>query len=62
MAVLQERLRVAHDPRSRSGSADVRDFLDSVDRVAAGGTVIHAEVVRQIVGLRHADGPLAGPT
>ncbi|MFD0522965.1 response regulator transcription factor [Paractinoplanes durhamensis] len=40
----------------------VRDFLDSVDRVAAGGTVVDGEVVRQLVGLRHADGPLAGLT
>lgn len=40
----------------------VRDFLDSVDRVAAGGTVIDAEVVRQLVVRRHTDGPLAGLT
>lgn len=40
----------------------VRDFLDSIDRVAAGGTVIDAEVVRQLVRLRRADGPLAGLT
>ncbi|GIF63931.1 DNA-binding response regulator [Asanoa ishikariensis] len=37
----------------------VRDFLDSVDRVAAGGTVVDGEVVRQLVRRRHADGPLA---
>jgi DNA-binding NarL/FixJ family response regulator len=40
----------------------IRDFLDSIDRVAAGGTVIDAEVVRQLVGRRHADGPLASLT
>lgn len=40
----------------------VRDFLDSVDRVAAGGTVIDAEVVRQLVVRRHTDGPLASLT
>jgi DNA-binding NarL/FixJ family response regulator len=40
----------------------VRDFLDSIDRVAAGGTVVDAEVVRQLVGLRRADGPLTSLT
>lgn len=40
----------------------VRDFLDSIERVAAGGTVVDAEVVRQLVRLRHGDGPLAGLT
>jgi len=40
----------------------VRDFLDSVDRVAAGGTIVDAEVIRQLVRLRHDDGPLAALT
>jgi len=35
---------------------DVRDFLDAVQRVAAGGTALDPEVVRQLVARR---GPLA---
>jgi DNA-binding NarL/FixJ family response regulator len=30
--------------------ADVRDFLDALDRVAAGGTVLDPEVVTQLLG------------
>ncbi|MGL5849553.1 MAG: response regulator [Phycicoccus sp.] len=40
----------------------VREFLDSVDRVAAGETVIDPEVVRQLLGRRREDGPLASLT
>ena len=40
----------------------VRDFLDSVTRVAGGGTVVDPEVVRQLLRNRHADGPLASLT
>jgi DNA-binding NarL/FixJ family response regulator len=40
----------------------VRDFLDSVTRVAGGGTVVDPEVVRQLLRTRHADGPLASLT
>jgi DNA-binding NarL/FixJ family response regulator len=36
----------------------VREFLDSLDRVAAGGTVVDPEVVRQLLGRRRDDGPL----
>jgi DNA-binding NarL/FixJ family response regulator len=36
--------------------ADTRDFVDAVRRVAAGGTALHPEVVRQLVARR---GPLA---
>jgi DNA-binding NarL/FixJ family response regulator len=37
----------------------VREFLDSLDRVAEGGTVVDPEVVRQLLGRRRTDGPLA---
>jgi DNA-binding NarL/FixJ family response regulator len=37
----------------------VRDFLDSLERVAAGETVVDPQVVRQLLGRRRADGPLA---
>jgi DNA-binding NarL/FixJ family response regulator len=37
----------------------VREFLDSLDRVAAGGTVVDPEVVRQLLRRRRSDGPLA---
>ena len=37
----------------------VRDFLDSLDRVAAGETVVDPQVVRQLLGRRRDDGPLA---
>lgn len=40
----------------------VREFLDSLDRVADGGTVVDPEVVRQLLRRRHADGPLAALT
>ncbi len=37
----------------------VREFLASLDRVAAGETVVDPEVVRQLLGRRRGDGPLA---
>lgn len=37
----------------------VREFLDSLDRVAAGETVVDPQVVRQLLGRRRHDGPLA---
>jgi DNA-binding NarL/FixJ family response regulator len=37
----------------------VREFLGSLDRVAAGETVVDPEVVRQLLGRRRTDGPLA---
>lgn len=37
----------------------VREFLDSLDRVAAGETVVDPQVVRQLLGRRRDDGPLA---
>jgi len=40
----------------------VREFLDSLDRVAAGGTVVDPDVVRQLLGRRRGDGPLAALT
>ncbi|MCB0969704.1 MAG: response regulator transcription factor, partial [Ilumatobacter sp.] len=40
----------------------VREFLDSVSRVAAGETVVDPEVVRQLLGRRREDGPLASLT
>jgi DNA-binding NarL/FixJ family response regulator len=40
----------------------VRDFLDSLDRVAAGGTVIDPDVVRGLLSRRRDDGPLAALT
>ena len=39
--------------------ADVAEFLDNVSRVAAGGTVLDPEVVRQLLGRRHRDDPLS---
>jgi DNA-binding NarL/FixJ family response regulator len=39
--------------------ADVREFVDAVERVAGGGTAMDPEVVAQLVTRhRHADGPL----
>lgn len=40
----------------------VREFLASLDRVAAGETVVDPEVVRQLLGRRHDDGPLGSLT
>jgi DNA-binding NarL/FixJ family response regulator len=40
----------------------VREFLDSLDRVAAGETVVDPQVVRQLLGRRRDDGPLASLT
>ena len=40
----------------------VREFLDSLDRVASGGTVVDPEVVRQLLGRRRSDGPLSSLT
>ena len=40
----------------------VREFLASLDRVAAGETVIDPEVVRQLLGRRRGDGPLGSLT
>lgn len=40
----------------------VREFLDSLDRVAAGETVVDPEVVRQLLRRRPTDGPLAALT
>jgi len=40
----------------------VREFLDSLDRVAAGGTVIDPDVVRGLLSRRRDDGPLAALT
>ncbi|MBB3045125.1 DNA-binding NarL/FixJ family response regulator [Nocardioides soli] len=37
----------------------VREFLDSLDRVAGGETVVDPQVVRQLLGRRRDDGPLA---
>ncbi|ADB52325.1 response regulator [Conexibacter woesei] len=38
--------------------ADVREFVDAVERVAAGGTAMDPEVVAQLVTRRGDDGPL----
>ncbi|PWN02729.1 DNA-binding response regulator [Nocardioides silvaticus] len=40
----------------------VREFLDSLDRVADGETVVDPQVVRQLLGRRRDDGPLASLT
>jgi len=40
----------------------VREFLASLERVAAGETVVDPEVVRQLLGRRRDDGPLASLT
>lgn len=40
----------------------VREFLDSVDRVAGGETVVDPEVVRQLLRRRRTDGPLSALT
>jgi DNA-binding NarL/FixJ family response regulator len=40
----------------------VREFLDSLDRVADGGTVVDPQVVRQLLRRRSTDGPLAALT
>jgi DNA-binding NarL/FixJ family response regulator len=38
--------------------ADVREFVDAVERVASGGTAMDPEVVAQLVTRRRGDGPL----
>ena len=40
----------------------VTEFLESLDRVAEGGTVVDPEVVRQLLARRRDDGPLAALT
>lgn len=40
----------------------VREFLESIDRVANGGMAIDPEVVRQLLGRRRDDGPLSALT
>ncbi|TDD62831.1 response regulator transcription factor [Kribbella antibiotica] len=40
----------------------VAEFLESLDRVASGGTVVDPEVVRQLLSRRRNDGPLAALT
>ncbi|HET6739378.1 MAG TPA: response regulator transcription factor [Kribbella sp.] len=40
----------------------VAEFLESLDRVANGGTVVDPEVVRQLLARRRNDGPLAALT
>lgn len=40
----------------------VREFLDSLDRIADGGTVVDPQVVRQLLQRRRTDGPLAALT
>jgi DNA-binding NarL/FixJ family response regulator len=40
----------------------VREFLASLDRVAAGETVVDPQVVRQLLGRQHRDGPLRSLT
>jgi DNA-binding NarL/FixJ family response regulator len=40
----------------------VAEFLESLDRVAAGGTVVDPEVVRQLLARRRDDGPLSALT
>lgn len=40
----------------------VREFLESLDRVVAGETVVDPEVVRQLLRRRRTDGPLAALT
>jgi len=40
----------------------VREFLESLDRVVAGETVVDPEVVRQLLRRRRSDGPLAALT
>jgi DNA-binding NarL/FixJ family response regulator len=37
----------------------VTDFLESISRVAEGGTVVDPEVVRQLIGRRRDDGPIS---
>lgn len=37
----------------------VREFLESIDRVAHGGMVVDPDVVRQLLGRRRDDGPLS---
>jgi DNA-binding NarL/FixJ family response regulator len=39
--------------------ADIADFLEALDRVAAGGTVLDPEVVAQLLVQRRAQDPLA---
>src|SRR5512139_327677 len=42
--------------------ADVAEFIDAVRRIAAGGTVIDAEVIGQLLGRRRNGDPLEGLT
>jgi serine/threonine-protein kinase PknK len=43
----------------KSRVTDVDDFLETIQRVAGGGSVVDPELVRELVGARHRDDPLA---
>jgi DNA-binding NarL/FixJ family response regulator len=43
----------------KSRVTDVDDFLATIQRVAGGGSVLDPELVRELVGARHRDDPLA---
>lgn len=42
----------------KSRVTDVDDFLETIQRVAGGGSVVDPELVRELVGARHRDDPL----
>lgn len=43
----------------KSRVTDVDDFLETIQRVAGGGSVVDPDLVRELVGARHRDDPLA---
>jgi serine/threonine-protein kinase PknK len=43
----------------KSRVTDVDDFLETIQRVAGGGSVVDPELVRELVGARYRDDPLA---
>lgn len=42
----------------KSRVTDVDDFLETIQRVAGGGSVVDPALVRELVGARHRDDPL----
>src|SRR3954449_10920028 len=46
----------------KSRVTDVEDFIDTLERVAKGGSVVDPVLVQELVGARRKDGPLAGLT
>jgi DNA-binding NarL/FixJ family response regulator len=46
----------------KSRVTDVKEFTDTIERIAGGGSVIDPALVRELLGARHAQDPLAALT